>query len=132
MENRNATAAAACAKRMTTFNTILGGKSVSKARRVLAFVGIGSVSLLPMLHFFCSFGLRPLVASGSFRFYILGTVTNICGGILYALKIPECFIPGKCDILFHSHQFLHICVTAGAYFYLSGFVHMSKSRLIHT
>jgi hypothetical protein len=38
---------------------------------------------------------------------------------LYAFRIPERFIPGKCDFWFQSHQIFHLFVVAGIYsFYL--------------
>jgi len=110
--------------------TIVGNSGITKAKRFMGFFSIGAVSVLPLAHFVLSFGWSPLTSSPAFPFYIMGSGVNILGGSLYALKIPERFCPGKCDILFNSHQFLHLCVTGGAYFYLRGFYEMSISKLI--
>ena len=40
----------------------------------------------------------------------------ITGACLYAARIPERFMPGKCDIWFQSHQVIILCLFRGAYF----------------
>ena len=35
----------------------------------------------------------------------------ITGAGLYAARIPERFLPGKCDIWFQSHQIFHLLVS---------------------
>ena len=105
------------------------GKDVSKARRVAAFVSIGASSVVPLIHYISTFGLATFTTAASFPYYVIGSASNLIGAALYALKFPERIIPGKCDILFHSHQFLHVCVTIAAYHYLGGFIEMSKAKM---
>ena len=110
--------------------SIVGNVEISKARRFTGFFSIGAVSVLPLAHFVGAFGWGPLVSHPAFPFYLCGSGINILGGSMYAFKVPERFCPGRLDLLFNSHQFLHLCVTGGAYFYLRGFFKMSRTKLI--
>ena len=38
----------------------------------------------------------------------------IGGAVLYALRIPERFIPGKLNVIGHSHFLFHCCVVGAA------------------
>ena len=53
----------------------------------------------------------------------------ITGALLYALRIPERFFPGKCDVWFHSHQLFHVLVIAAAVVHYQGFSAMAMYRL---
>jgi adiponectin receptor len=43
--------------------------------------------------------------------------TYIGGAILFALRAPECFAPGRFDYFFASHQLFHVCVIVAAGFH---------------
>jgi len=47
-------------------------------------------------------------------YVILQGVLYIIGAVIYALRIPERFAPGKFDILGASHQIFHFFVLAAA------------------
>ena len=49
--------------------------------------------------------------------------------MLYACRIPERWFPGKCDILFHSHQIFHTLVVLAAFTHFHGLIEMSRYRL---
>ena len=51
------------------------------------------------------------------------------GAVLYACRIPERFLPGKCDFWFQSHQIFHILVIAAAFVHLHGMQNMALYRL---
>jgi adiponectin receptor len=38
----------------------------------------------------------------------------IAGAVVYAMKVPEKWLPGRFDIIGHSHQILHVLVVVGA------------------
>jgi adiponectin receptor len=50
---------------------------------------------------------------------------------MFAFRFPEAWFPGRCDIWFHSHQWMHICVVAAAFIHWMGLVELLKIRL-HT
>ncbi|KAI1287476.1 Adiponectin receptor protein [Halotydeus destructor] len=60
---------------------------------------------------------------------ILMGVLYISGALLYALRIPERFFPGKCDVWFHSHQLFHVLVIAAAMVHYHGFSEMALYRI---
>lgn len=51
------------------------------------------------------------------------------GAVLYAARIPERFLPGKCDIWFQSHQIFHVLVIAAAFVHYQGISEMAMYRL---
>ena len=51
------------------------------------------------------------------------------GAVLYACRIPERFLPGKCDFWFQSHQIFHILVIAAAFVHFHGMQNMALYRL---
>jgi len=55
----------------------------------------------------------------------------IFGAFLYAARIPERWLPGKCDIWFQSHQLFHVLVVAAAFVHYHGISEMAMRRLKH-
>ena len=53
----------------------------------------------------------------------------ITGAVLYAARIPERFMPGKCDIWFQSHQIFHVLVIIAAFVHYHGMSEMAIYRL---
>ena len=51
------------------------------------------------------------------------------GALLYAMRIPEKWFPGYCDIWFQSHQIFHICVVAAAFVHYHGICLLSAHTL---
>ena len=56
----------------------------------------------------------------------------ITGAGLYAARIPERFLPGKCDIWFQSHQIFHLLVSflKGVQSFTYLFVHFKEQNEI--
>ena len=53
----------------------------------------------------------------------------LTGAFLYAARIPERWLPGKCDIWFQSHQLFHVLVVAAAFVHYHGISEMAMRRL---
>ena len=53
----------------------------------------------------------------------------VAGALMFAFRIPEIWFPGRHDIWFHSHQWMHICVVAAAFIHWMGLVELLKIRL---
>ncbi|XP_047957272.1 heptahelical transmembrane protein ADIPOR3-like isoform X2 [Salvia hispanica] len=83
----------------------------------ITLLGIGTVlaSLLPV---FQTPEYRTFRAS---LFFAMG----FSGALVYAMRIPERWMPGKFDLAGHSHQLFHVLVVAGAYtHYRAGLVYL--------
>lgn len=55
----------------------------------------------------------------------------VSGALMFAFRFPEIWFPGRHDIWFHSHQWMHICVVAAAFIHWMGLLELLKIRL-HT
>jgi adiponectin receptor len=80
--------------------------------RAGVFVAVGLFGGIPLPHACISLGLDkswhvlwPLLVMGGLY---------IGGALLYALHIPERFMPGKLNVLGHSHFLFHCCVVLAA------------------
>ncbi|XP_063049103.1 adiponectin receptor protein 2-like [Engraulis encrasicolus] len=96
--------------------------------RAGVFVGLGLSGVVPTLHFMIVEGLLHAVTMGQMGWLLLMASLYITGAALYALRIPERFFPGKCDIWFHSHQLFHILVVAGAFVHFHGVSNLQEFR----
>lgn len=97
--------------------------------RAVLFVSLGVVSGLPVIHFVALHGVRLSVTYGALHHMLTMGGLYILGAALYALRIPERFLPGKCDIWFQSHQLFHLLVVIAAFVHYHGVYEMAKLRL---
>jgi len=97
--------------------------------RAALFVCLGGFGLVPTLHFLVMSGWQgALIEASVHRVFIMGGL-YILGAILYGARIPERFLPGKCDIWFQSHQIFHVLVIAAAFVHYHGISNMAVYRL---
>jgi len=111
--------------------TMLDRFSTSAYRPVRAglFVALGGFGFVPACHQLIVLGWEnALVEAALHRVLIMGGL-YILGAVLYGARIPERFLPGKCDIWFHSHQIFHVLVVAAAFVHLHGMQNMALHRL---
>ncbi|KAK8923530.1 hypothetical protein KSP39_PZI019744 [Platanthera zijinensis] len=92
--------------------------------RAVLFACMAASGIVPIAHKMLAFGHRPeaVLTTGyeavMAMFYGLGVV-------VYALRVPERWLPGKFDLAGHSHQLFHVLVVAGAYtHYLASVVYL--------
>ncbi|XP_067141221.1 adiponectin receptor protein-like [Centruroides vittatus] len=97
--------------------------------RAGVFMGFGLSGVIPALHYLIAEGWIRAVYQASFGWLCLMGALYIAGAFFYALRIPERFFPGKCDIWFHSHQIFHILVIAAAVVHYHGITEMAIYRL---
>lgn len=78
--------------------------------RTVVFVAFGLSIALPFFHWFLTINhvKISLLNVGLVALFYIG------GAALYAMRIPERFFPGKCDIWFQSHQIFHVFVIIAA------------------
>merc|ERR1712142_1413848 len=96
--------------------------------RAILFVCLGGFGFVPTIHFLIMSGWdAALVEAALHRVLIMGGL-YILGAVLYGARIPERFLPGKCDIWFHSHQIFHVLVVAAAFVHLHGVSNLQEFR----
>ncbi|XP_020240892.1 heptahelical transmembrane protein ADIPOR3-like [Asparagus officinalis] len=89
------------------------------------FACMGFSGLVPIIHKMVAFGDRPEAVITTVYELMMLSFYGV-GVIVYALRIPERWLPGKFDLIGHSHQLWHVLVIAGAYtHYLAGLVYLS-------
>ena len=91
---------------------------------LFAFLGLSGV--IPATHFSLLEGVVAALTAGGLGWLLLMAAIFIFGALLYACRIPERFFPGKCDIVFQSHQIFHVCVVAGCYVEYYGICQLSE------
>jgi len=97
--------------------------------RAGVFVALGGFGFVPSIHFLIQAGWSTaLVEASIHRVLIMGGL-YILGAVLYGARIPERFLPGKCDIWFQSHQIFHVLVIAAALVHYHGMSNMAIYRL---
>lgn len=97
--------------------------------RALIFVSLGLISALPVIHFVVLYGSELSWQLGAIPQMLSMGGLYIGGAGLYALRIPERWLPGKCDIWFQSHQLFHILVIIAAFVHYHGVHEMARLRL---
>jgi len=100
-----------------------------RAFRASTFVALGFISAAPIIHLISIYGLKHVIDHGALYHALLMGALYVTGAVLYALRIPERFMPGKCDIWFQSHQIFHVLVVAAAFVFYDGMADMAKYRL---
>ncbi|KAK6125348.1 hypothetical protein DH2020_040917 [Rehmannia glutinosa] len=92
--------------------------------RASLFFGMGFSGAAPILHKLILFWHQPEALHTTAYEVLMGLFYGI-GALVYAMRIPERWMPGKFDIAGHSHQLFHVLVVAGAYtHYQAGLVYL--------
>ncbi|GFR07944.1 adiponectin receptor protein [Trichonephila clavata] len=100
-----------------------------RSLRAGVFVAFGLSGAIPAIHYLFVEGWFPTFYTAPFAWLCLMGVLYITGAIFYALRVPERFCPGKCDIWFNSHQIFHILVIVAACIHYHGISEMAINRL---
>ncbi|KAL3346329.1 hypothetical protein AABB24_024992 [Solanum stoloniferum] len=92
--------------------------------RTSLFFGMGLSGAVPILHKLVLFWHQPEALHTTGYELLMGIFYGI-GALIYAMRVPERWMPGKFDIAGHSHQLFHVLVVAGAYtHYHAGLVYL--------
>ncbi|XP_030832330.1 adiponectin receptor protein isoform X2 [Strongylocentrotus purpuratus] len=92
------------------------------------YVALGLSGVIPAVHYVSVNSFLTAIQGGGLGWMILMAVLYISGAVLYAIRIPERFFPGKCDIWFQSHQIFHVLVLAAAFVHYHGINTMAAYR----
>jgi len=112
---------------VSTFDFFAGPRF--RPLRAGVFITFGLSGIAPATHFGVVNGWEKAVHEAQIPWLILMGILYITGALLYAMRIPERFFPGKVDIWFHSHQIFHCFVIAGAVVHYHGISLMAMYRL---
>ncbi|XP_042029756.1 heptahelical transmembrane protein 4-like [Salvia splendens] len=92
--------------------------------RASLFFGMGFSGAAPILHKLILFWHQPEALHTTGYEVLMGLFYGV-GALVYAMRIPERWMPGKFDLAGHSHQLFHVLVVAGAYtHYRAGLVYL--------
>jgi len=100
-----------------------------RAVRAGVFLALGCSGIIPVIHMLIIYGVQRGSQQGAVGWLIVMGLCYIIGAILYALRVPERFFPGRCNIVFQSHQIFHVLVVAGALIHLHGCCEMAAYRV---
>lgn len=78
--------------------------------RAAVFLTMGLSAIVPGAHYVIAFGWKESVEEASLDWMILMGCFYVTGTTLFIMQVPERFLPGKFDLVFHSHQIMHVFV----------------------
>jgi len=97
--------------------------------RAGVFLFLGCSAFIPCIHMIILHGFAEGVAQASLGWCLLMGLMYIGGALLYASRIPERFLPGKCNLYIQSHQIWHVIVVAAAFIHLHGICQSALYRI---
>ncbi|XP_030371323.1 adiponectin receptor protein isoform X1 [Scaptodrosophila lebanonensis] len=97
--------------------------------RAGVFMSFGLAGIIPAVHYSIMEGWISQISRASLGWLILMGTLYILGALLYALRVPERWFPGKFDIWFQSHQLFHVLVIAAAFVHYHGISEMAMYRV---
>ncbi|KAH8417854.1 hypothetical protein KR222_007329 [Zaprionus bogoriensis] len=97
--------------------------------RAGVFMSFGLSGVIPAVHYSIMEGWFSQISRASLGWLILMGLLYILGALLYALRVPERWFPGKFDIWFQSHQIFHVLVIAAAFVHYHGISEMAMYRV---
>lgn len=77
------------------------------------YAGLGLWGLVPLFHGCILYWDVKDVVTAMLLDVLMGAV-YLLGAAIYALRVPERWMPGAFDLAFHSHQLFHVAVVVGA------------------
>ena len=96
--------------------------------RFATFVLFGVYGVIPSLHVALREGFEKHVIQAGTGLIIMAGL-YIFGAVLYVLRVPERFSPGKFNTWASSHQLFHICVVCAALVHYDTLLSMIKYRM---
>jgi len=106
------------------------GTAKYRTTRAIVFVALGLSGIVPAIHTTFKLGFHKSFSVGQLGWLYLMAFLYILGAFLYAKRIPERYFPGKCDLVFQSHQIFHILVVAAAMVHFHGISKLQESRFL--
>lgn len=86
--------------------------------RAAMFSSLGASGIIPMVHTIIERGPHFAFHDGQLQWMSLMFLMYGLGATVYATRVPERLFPGKCDLIFQSHQVFHVFVIIGVLLHL--------------
>ncbi|KAI5815743.1 hemolysin-III related-domain-containing protein [Pyronema omphalodes] len=90
--------------------------------RATMFVFLGGSGFVPVLHGLSLYGWDALNQRMGLNWCIIEGLLYVTGAVIYAMRVPEKFYPGRFDLVGASHQIFHCFVVAAALAHFKGLV----------
>lgn len=97
--------------------------------RAISFVGLGLCGVAPILHSSSLSGFQYSYQYLSGNWLLFLAISYLIGAAIYAVRIPERLWPGKFDLFFHSHQYLHVSTIFSVSFHFYGMWRLANFQL---
>jgi len=92
------------------------GRPEYRPLRAIVFLSFGLSNVIPGIHWLLIIETEFIFP---FSLVILQGALYVIGALIYALRVPERYMPGKCDYWPQSHQIFHSLVTLAAIVHLT-------------
>ena len=96
-----------------TFKLCMNPKN-ARVYKWLSHSLFGLSAFLPIFHASTLYSPAHLQSRASALYFTALALINFTGGVIYILRIPERWFPGKCDLWGGSHAIMHVLVIIGA------------------
>ena len=103
--------------------------SIWRPFRSSMFAAMGLSAVFPVLHGTWSYGLSNLADMIALKWLVLQGALYLIGASIYAMRVPERWYPGKCDVFGQSHQIFHVLVVAAACCHFQGLLIAREATL---
>lgn len=97
--------------------------------RATMFVCLGLFGVVPFSHFVLLHGWGEAKNLAGVDGVVIVAGLYISGAVLYGIRVPERFMPGRFDLWFQSHQIFHALVVAAALVQFYGMKQIALYRL---
>lgn len=84
-----------------------------RTTRGLLFISFAQIGAVIMIHHIIMNGVKHSFTDGQFQWVCTIGVIYISGTVFFMSRFPECFWPGRFNLVLHSHQIWHVMVVAG-------------------
>ena len=78
-------------------------RNVPNLYHIGVFLALGCSGIIPIIHMMAIYGIQRGSQQGAVGWLIVMGLCYIIGAILYALRVPERFFPGKCNLVVSSY-----------------------------
>src|SRR5262249_42261385 len=82
--------------------------------RAATFIGLGLLSIIPILHGIYIYGFVTMDKMMGLRWTFLQGGLYILGCVIFVCQVPERWYPGRFDLFGASHQVFHFSALAAA------------------
>ncbi|GJQ15718.1 hypothetical protein GpartN1_g7509.t1 [Galdieria partita] len=86
----------------------------NRLTRAFVFVSFGILSGLPIFHAGWLHGFHDVEYMHHAKYMFIMAGFYLLGAFFFATRLPERYHPGKFDLFFNSHNWMHICVLIAA------------------